>query len=425
MSRRVSVRALVLWPLIGAIVLAAGVMFVRQGGFAPFRVPSGPTPPPTGAESIARGEYLARIGNCFGCHTRRGGAPLAGGHAFQTAYGTIYSSNITPDDEHGLGRWSLEEFRHAMRHGVSRRGVLSPVFPYANFAHLEDADLDALFAWLRTQPKSPDDPPRHRLEFPASLPGAMLAWRMLYYRPSELTPETSRDEPWRRGRYLVEGVGHCAICHGERGDFGALVAPGALAGSRIPEWFAPALDAESLSRYPAGQVAHYLRAGTAEPAAAYGAMADVVARNLQHLDAADASAVESYLRTLPPMRRDAGAASLRLPASELERGDALYAKHCAGCHGDKGEGKSGKYPALSGAASLRAGDPVNAIKVTLFGAVAPSTALAPAPYTMPPFAQKLSPDEIALLLGTLRQHVDAHVAPITADDVRRLGGIGP
>lgn len=184
LRQRLLFSTIVLLPL---LLIAAGwitLLYLQQGGSAPFQVPQGfARVVPDDAALIEHGRALARIGNCAGCHTAHGGKVYAGGRAFATPYGTIYSSNLTSDPQHGIGAWSLQEFRHAMRHGVSRNGVQSPVFPYANFARLPDADVDALFAYLATVPAVAVTPPADNLEFPANLPGAMAAWRLLYYQP--------------------------------------------------------------------------------------------------------------------------------------------------------------------------------------------------------------------------------------------------
>lgn len=421
--RRFAMAAIVAAPLLLAAVAIVAVLLQRQGGLAALQVPmGGDRAVPTDAVALERGKYLAQIGNCRGCHTARGGADYAGGRAFPTPYGTVRSSNLTPDPLHGIGDWSPAEFRHAMRHGVSRNGVLSPVFPYANFAHLDDADIDALFAHLRTVDPVATTPAASTLDFPATLPGALFAWRLLYYRPAPLPQPADATAQWQQGQSLVNGIGHCAMCHGERGSFSSLRDGAAFAGNRLPGWYAPPLDAEALQRHAPGELAHYLRGGAASHSAAYGPMADVVFESLQHLRADDAEAMAVYLQSLPPAPRappPRGALT-----GGVANGDALYREHCAGCHGDDGRGEPGKYPALAGSVSMTAPDPINAVKVTLFGAVPPVTALNPRPYTMPPFAQRLDAAEVAAIVNATRARWGGE-APraVTADDVRRLGGI--
>ncbi len=400
------------------------LMFARQGGMTPYRVPQGEARiVPTDATVIERGRALARLGNCAGCHTAFGGAPYAGGRAFVTPYGTIYSSNLTADPQHGIGAWSAAEFRHAMRHGVSRNGVQSPVFPYANFSRLSDAELDALFAYLAGVPAVPTTPPPDALEFPANLPGAMTAWRLLYYRPAPPLPAVAEATPLQRGAAIVEGIGHCAVCHGTRGTFASLAPGRQLGGGRVRGWYAPALNAQTLAHYAPGAVAKYLRGAAVDGRAAYGKMADVIAQNLQHLDAADADAVETYLRALPAVPPVRETARWQLPSGQRALGDRLYREHCADCHGDDGRGESGKYPALANSSALTNPDPINAIKLVLFGAAAPATPQNPAPYTMPPFAQTLSPAEVAALVSTLRARWGDAPRPVDAADVGAWGGI--
>ncbi len=430
LRRRLLFAAIVLLPL---VLLATGwiaLMFLQQGGMAPFRVPSGiARVVPSDPAAIELGRRLAQIGNCGGCHTAHGGVPYAGGRTFVTPYGTIHSSNLTPDTQHGIGAWSLDEFRHAMRHGVSRNGVQAPVFPYANFALLDDAQLDALFAFLATLPAAAQAPSEDRLEFPANLPGAMTAWRLLYYRPAPLPPATtstttSTTTALQRGSALVNGIGHCAVCHGTRGTFSSLANGARLDGNRVSGWYAPALNAQTLARYAPGDLAQYLRGASVDGHAAYGKMADVIAQNLQHLDAADADAMEAYLRTLtpaPPSRREP--AAWEIPAEQRALGDRLYVEHCADCHGKDGRGEAGKYPSLLASSAITGPDPINAIKLTLFGAVGPATPQNPQPYTMPPFAQTLSAAEVAALVSTLRARWGQNLRPVSAGDVDAWGGI--
>lgn len=422
LRRRLTLLAILALPLLLAALAIALVLLQRQGGLDALRVPvGGGMTLASDPATLARGEYLARLGNCRSCHTVRGGVAYAGGRSFPTPYGTVHSSNLTSDPEHGIGAWSPAEFRHAMRHGVSRNGVLSPVFPYANFAHLTDDDLDALLAHLRTVPPAATTPPDNTLDFPANLPGAMFGWRLLYYRPAPLPQAPDAPADWRRGQYLANAVGHCAMCHGERGTFSSLRDGDAFAGNRLPGWYAPALDRDALQRYTHADLAHYLRAGVAPHSAAYGPMADVIFESLQHLTATDADALATYLQTLPP--RPAPKAPRSGLRSTGGNGDALYRQHCVDCHGDDGRGEPGKYPALAGSVSVTAPDPVNAIKVTLFGAMPPSTPLNPRPHTMPPFAQQLSSEEIAAIVNTVRERWGEPARAVTADDVRRLGGI--
>ncbi|MCX7556032.1 c-type cytochrome [Xanthomonadaceae bacterium JHOS43] len=396
------------FPLLTLIAAVGGVLIAGQGGFQALSVPHhGELKPATDAATLARGEYLARLGNCTTCHTRRGGAPLAGGRAFVTEWGTLYSTNLTPDADTGIGAWSLDEFRHVMAHGVSRNGPLYPAFPMQHFQHLDSADVDAIFAWLMSRPTIASDVPANRLEGIAGWRSAMLGWRMLFHRPQSLPDADAMGASWQRGRYLVEGLGHCAMCHGERGPWGSQEPLLRHAGSRIPGqgWLAPTLDRDTLSRWTVSDLARYLRTGTAPQASAYGPMAEVIQSSLQHLTEADALAMAEYLLDLRPAPRLARRAA---PPAERARNLvgshslALYETHCADCHGGDGRGREGVFPPLAGNPQVTAADPVNLIRVTLFGAAAPTTAANPAPHSMPPFADRLPEADLIALLNHVR-----------------------
>jgi len=425
MSRRLLMLSFALVPALLAVLAVGGALFLRQGGFAPYRVPAGG--PPAGApapQQVARGEYLAELGNCAGCHTARGGVPFAGGRAFPSDYGTIYSTNLTPDPRTGLGDWSAAEFRHAMRHGVSRRGVLYPAFPYAQFARLTDADLDALFAYLRSLPPSVREATPNRLEFPANWRPALIGWRMLLYRPE---PPAAGDDgtPAQRGRYLVEGLGHCAMCHGTYGPMSSPPDAGDLAGGRIPGlgWYAPPLDAWQLKRYSADELAAYLRTGTSPHGSAYGPMAEVIFQSLRHLTAEDAAAMAAYLKSVParPGPEAALAPTVAMHAGTQE-GEALYRRHCESCHAPDGRGTD-KGPPLVDAVAVTAADPANAVRMILYGGVPPTTEGNPRPHSMPPFVQQLGSAEIAALANTIRTRWGGQGATASASDVDALHGI--
>lgn len=421
LRRVLVVSSMVLLPFVLAALAVLGVLFARQGGFEPYRVPHGGSRVVANdAATIARGEYLARIGDCEACHTTRGGTPFAGGRAFATGFGTLYSPNITPDAQHGIGDWSADEFAHVMRHGVSRRGVLYPVFPYAHFARVGDADLDAIYAWLRTQPASANEPPPNRLEPPADSRRMLVFWRMLYERPNAQAP----IDPGDRGRYLVDGLGHCAMCHSARGERGSLPAEGHFAGGVIPGlgWYAPPLDRVQLERYSDQELADYLRYGTAAHGSAYGPMAEVAYASLSALTPEDALAIAHHLKQVEP-------SPLR-PAPVAVHGDAvggkgadLYANACADCHGKDGEGKSGAYPPLRDAVAMTAPDPINAVRMVLYGGMAVTSAGNPRPHSMPPFVERLEPADVAEVLNYARRRFGGRDSRLTENDVRSMYGL--
>ena len=275
--------------------------------------------------------------------------------------------------------------------------------------------------------------PVDALEVPATLPGAMLAWRMLHYRPvPTASPPAVADvaetqlTSLQRGRYLVDGIGHCALCHGTRGAMGSLPAEGYLAGGSIPGmgWYAPPLDAASLARFDVNELATYLRSGNSDHGAAYGLMADVVVASLRHLEPADAQAMAAYVQSVPAPPKMPVVRTMQASGQQSARGATLYQTHCASCHGDDGEGEPGKYPPLVGAVAVTAPDPANAVRLVLYGGVPPSTDLNPQPYSMPPFAQQLPAEDIAAVVNYMRQRWGDAPRAVTVDDIGLLGGTG-
>jgi len=417
--RRLGLIGLILLPLLLALGAVGAVLFARQGGFAPYNVPNGgASDVPHDAATLQRGEYLARLGNCATCHTARGGKPFAGARGFVTGYGWIYSTNLTPDVASGIGDWSLPEFAHVLRNGVSRHGVLYPVFPYAHFAALTDDDIAAIYAYLRSLPPVATSQPQNLLEWPASWRPALIGWRMLYYRP-----DTSAAASSDRGRYLADGIGHCAMCHSRRGEYGSLPAEGYFAGGPIPwlRWYAPPLDSAQLARYSEAQLAQYLRAGQTDAGAAYGPMAEVIYGGLHVLTDADATAMARWLKSVPA---HAPAATQPLPAmTEAVDGAAVYRRVCADCHADDGGGQSGRYPALRDAVAMTAPDAINAVRLVLYGGLPPTTAANPQPYSMPPFVYRLSAAEIAAVVNYTRREFGRRSSALTAADVEADEGI--
>jgi mono/diheme cytochrome c family protein len=392
-------------------VATAWVLWRNVDGEEPVQPLERGAPRPADAATLARGEYLARAGNCLGCHTVRGGEPGAGGRAIATPFGTVYSSNLTPDDDTGLGRWSASEFRRALRHGRSRDGrLLTPAFPYPNFTRVTREDADALYAWLmsRAAVKQPNRP--HELRFPYRLQAALAVWRALYFRAEPFVPDPARSAAWNRGSYLVNGLGHCMACHAARNFLGA-TAQGTEAGGAIvssQHWYAPSLAdgrEAGVADWPAEDVVALLRTGTSPRGTAMGPMAEVVARSTQHLSEDDLRAMAEYLRAygqaaVLPAAADA-TARLRAPEEVMARGRALYAEHCAVCHGKQGQGTPG-IAALAGSRAARLATPHNVIQAIRHGGFAPATAGNPRPFGMPPFRALLSEDEIAAVASHVR-----------------------
>jgi mono/diheme cytochrome c family protein len=383
------------------------------------------TPPPAepvvdAAAQRERGAYLARAGNCAGCHTAAGGVPYAGGRGIETPFGTVFAPNLTPHATTGLGDWSGDDFWRALHNGRGRDGrLLTPAFPYPNFSRVTRADADALFAYLQGLPPV-DQPPRpHELRFPYDSQAALAIWRALYFRPAVHVDDPRQGAEWNRGAYLVEGLGHCSACHAPRNALGASAEQ--LGGGLMPmrDWYAPALDAAheaGVAHWDRRQVVELLKTGRTDLASTSGPMAEVVRGSTQHLVDADLGAMAQYLQSLP--QRPASMPDKAAVASA--RGERLYAEHCASCHGDAGEGVPGAYPALAGNRALLLDPPVNPVRMVLGGGFAPSTAGNPRPYGMPPFAAVLADEEIAELLNYTRAAWGNSAAPVSVLDVHRL-----
>jgi mono/diheme cytochrome c family protein len=397
----------------GLLVLAALALLAGLVAWLNFRDEASPESPPgaavaVDAEAIARGAYLARAGNCMGCHTERGGEPYAGGRALETPFGTVYGPNLTPDDATGLGAWTPAQFWRALHNGRSRDGrLLVPAFPYPNFTRVTREDSDALFAYLRSlAPVARRNRP-HELRFPYNLQLSLAVWRALYFRPARFEPDQARSAEWNRGSYLVQGLGHCVACHSERNWLGAAGDGAELGGGLIPmqNWYAPslALGREGgVGDWSTEDIVKLLGTGLSARGSAMGPMAEVVWSGTQHLSDADLRAMALYLQSLP-----AAPASdepmVYASADRLRLGAKVYEDRCAACHGDAGQGAAGAYPALAGNRAATMASPNNFIKAVVHGGFPPATRGNPRPYGMPPFKQLLSEKEVAAVATYVRQ----------------------
>jgi mono/diheme cytochrome c family protein len=412
-----------LGALLALLVLAGGVIVALNLRGEDALDDAAPTSATAAPELVQRGEYLARAGNCMGCHTDRGGAPYAGGRGIDTPFGTIYSPNLTPDMATGLGSWSAGHFWRALHNGRSRDGrLLSPAFPYTSYTLVTRADSDALYAYLRSLPAVTQPNRPHAMRFPYGTQAALAVWRALYFKPEAHTPDASQTAAWNRGAYLVRGLGHCTACHGHRNALGATGGTLDLSGGLIPvqNWYAPSLSdpqEAGVSHWSPQETATLLKAGVSPRASVLGPMAEVVVGTTQHLRDDDLLAMAEYLRSLPPTR--SRVTRLEGPAPDLARGAQLYGLHCAGCHGEKGEGAKGIYPALAGNRAVTMATPANLVRVLMEGGFTPSTAGNPRPFGMPPFAGVLGDDDIAALLSHVRSAWGNQAAPVSAFEVSR------
>lgn len=379
-------------------------------------------PPRTGdfdAETVARGEQLALIGNCNECHTREAGAAFAGGHPIVTPLGTIYGTNITPDPDTGIGAWSREAFRRAMREGLDREGRhLYPAFPYEHFALMTDADLDDLYAFLMTREPVRYDAPENRLDFPLGWRPLLAGWKLLFHDTEGPEAESSPAAE-DRGSYLVRGIGHCGACHTPRNFLQAERDDAFLQGGESEDWYAPALVGEvpAAVRWTEDGMTAYLRAGWAQDhGVAAGPMRPVV-RNLARVPEEDVRAMSSYIVSLgnEPDATATGGPSERgteppeegiaMPAvtpaagdAPADSGEAIYLGACAHCHRE-GPARYARGLDLRLSTAVRAPDARNLIHIVRAG-IEPMEG--EAGYFMPGFAT-LSEAQMTALARYLRE----------------------
>jgi mono/diheme cytochrome c family protein len=379
------------------------------------------TPVANSPDLVARGEYLARAGNCEACHTARGGAHFAGGVGIETPFGVVYGSNLTPDADFGLGRWSSTAFWRAMHNGRARDGrLLYPAFPYPDFTHITRADSDALYAYLKSLPPVRQPNRRHALRFPYDSQAALAVWRALFFRPGTYTADPAKSAEWNRGSYLVRGLAHCDACHASRNWFGATSGQLELGGGLIPmqKWYAPSLASSQeagVADWKTDDVVALLKNGIVPHASVQGPMAEVVYRSTQYLTDADLRAMAVFLQALPQSPQ------VKLPPGVIKRdpvqmqhGAKLYADHCAQCHGDHGEGAPGAYPALAGNRAVTMDSPANLVRIVVYGGYGPSTTGHPRPFGMQPFSHQLDDNEIATLLTYIRGTWGNDALPVSA-----------
>ena len=414
-------------------LLAIGVLLIALIAWLNLRGEDPLTPDsaaPASAELIARGAYLARAGNCMGCHTERGGAAYAGGRGVPTPFGTVFAPNLTPDAADGLGAWTAPEFWRALHNGRARDGrLLYPAFPYPNYTRVTRADSDAIFAFLRSLPAVAQTNRAHTLQFPFDQQSALAVWRALYFRPAQTEADASHSAEWMRGAYLVEGLGHCNACHASRNALGATASPLDLAGGLIPvqNWYAPSLASPleaGVADWSDTHVVELLRTGVSARGAVMGPMSEVVSGGTQHLSEPDLRAMSMYLKALqPPTTERATAAPAANWSAATGPGARLYGTHCAGCHGDRGEGVPGVYPTLAASRAVVMRTPANLVHMVLEGGFPPATAGNPRPYGMPPFATVLNNDEVAQLLTHIRSSWGNQGAPVSALDVTKFRSV--
>ena len=421
-----ALRHLFLFTLLGAWLLLAHPAATAQA-------------PATGDKvaQIKRGEYVARLGDCVACHTAPGGKPMAGGLELKTPFGALYSTNITPDRETGIGSYSFEQFDRAVREGVAADGHnLYSAMPYPSYAKMTEQDMRDLYVYLMEgQPPVRETNRSSEMKWPFSLRWGLALWNWAFLAKTRFQPDRSKDAVWNRGAYLVQGPGHCGACHTPRGigfQEKAMSHEGSggnvyLAGETVEVWRAPSL--RNLWTVP--DTVQMLKTGQNRFGSVSGNMVEVIHHSTQYFNDADLTAIATYLKSLPPgedeVRMPAppapagahGVAAAVPPKLFTTRGGLGYVQFCVDCHRQDGSGVPGIFPPLAQNASVASANPSTLLHVTLTGWKTAQTAAFPRVYTMPAFA-RLSDQEIAEILSFVRQSWGNASGPITASEVKKV-----
>ncbi len=389
---------------------------------------------PTDAALIQRGEYLARAGDCIACHSAPGKPAFAGGLPIDSGHGLIYSTNITPDPAHGIGRYTEAQFADALRHGKRADGQhLYPAMPYPSYAKVSDEDVHALYVFFMKGVKpAAVTPPATDLSFPFSQRWAMGLWNWFFTSDQPFRAQAGWNQQVTRGAYLVEGLGHCGSCHTPRGFAMNEKADRSdqarfLSGGELGGWEVPSL--RGLPHWTDKDIVDYLQTGRNRSAAVAGEMAQVVEHSTAHLNEDDLRAMAAYLKTLSPVAERSAAVKPQgatetqrklTAAVDLTLGERLYLDNCAACHFVTGQGAPRVFPRLDGATVVNADSPSGLLHVILAGASTPSTDKAPSVLVMPGFAQRLDDREVAALASFVRQGWSNQAASVSERQVSRL-----
>lgn len=393
------------------------------------------------ANLIARGEYLTKAADCVACHTTKDGKPFAGGLAFKTPMGTLYSPNITPDKETGIGRWSDEEFLRALHEGKGKNGEnLYPAFPYTSYTLLQDDDVKAIKAYLFSLPAVHQLNRENDMPFPFNQRWGLWFWNLVNFDGQRFEPDSSKDAQWNQGAYFVEALGHCGECHTPRNITMGMKDSKAYAGTEIDGWTAFNITSDphaGIGGWSQEQMVQYLRSGHVDgKAQAAGPMAEVIENSTRHLTDSDLNAMAVYLRSLKPLNPDDETQSrsdwgqpatsvntlrgMPFTADNNTDGARLYLGNCASCHGFTGGGvQDGYYPSLMKNSVVGASAPNNLINVILHGV---SRKTNDGEVFMPGFAHSLTDEQVVSLSNYLLQQFGQPALNIKADDVKKLRG---
>ena len=422
-------------------VLLGGVTLLCAGGiFACLVLASGhkSTLRESGSGSLSGNgdEYLARVADCVACHSIPGGKGFAGGLKMGTPLGAIYSTNITPDPDTGIGKYSIADFDLAVRHGIAKDGHhLYPAMPYPSYVKLADADVVALYRFFMKQV-----PPVHQANLKSEIP-ALLSFRWpvafwnFFFAPSaSYVAKANHDAVWNRGAYLVQGPGHCGACHTPRGigmQEKALDETNAnfLAGAELDAWYAPSLRGDlrtGLGTWSTKDIGEFLEHGHNRVGSAFGSMTDVINNSTSFFSDSDIQAIVVYLTSLTATSAQQAVAYDNATTDTLRNspttqpGAAIYASDCASCHGFDAKGFISYMPALAGNPVVLDENPSSLINVVLNGSVPLVEKGTPDAYRMPQFRQQLSDQDAADVITFMRNRWGNRAPAVTATQVAKL-----
>jgi mono/diheme cytochrome c family protein len=374
-------------------------------------------------DEIARGHYLAIIGDCAPCHTAPGGAPFAGGRVIETPFGTLIGPNLTPDLETGIGAWSDDDFLNALQNGKGRGDeLLYPAMPYTYYTKATREDVLAIRAYLDTLEPVRNKVIANQLPFPLNSRENLVAWDALFFSPGRFQPVAGKSDEWNRGAYLVEGLGHCGVCHTPKNTLGGDKTDYRLQGGKLQEWFSPNLTGDTrigLGSWSVEEVAAYLKAGHNASSAATGPMAEVIINSTSHMAEADLKAIAVYLKDQRPQN---GTPPKPLPAEDpmMRVGQAIYRDNCAACHTVEGAGIPQLFSALKSNPAVQSDDTTNVIRIVLQGAQSVATDLAPTAASMPAQGWKLSDEQVAAVITYIRNSWGNAASLVKESDVKSI-----
>jgi mono/diheme cytochrome c family protein len=388
---------------------------------------------------IARGEYLAKLGDCGACHSTAGNPSFSGGLKMALPIGAIYTTNITPDRQYGIGRFTLADFDRALRFGVANGHTLYPAMPFASYAIVTREDVKALYAYFEFG-VTPAAVPNKKSDilFPLSMRWPLSYWRWAFApKPAPFDGKAFADAAVARGAYFVEGLGHCGECHTPRGVALQVKAQNGrdgdqfLRGGPVENWFAPSLrngGPDTIAEWSEAQISQFLQSGANHSGIAFGSMSDVIVNSTQFLSAEDSAGTAKYLKTLqdPPANARARFAYDERTDRELASGDAtrrgalLYLDNCAACHRPDGRGYEGVFPSLAGNPVVESDNPLSLVSIVLLGSKTSRTSMTPAQFAMPAFAWRLTDQDAADIISFIRSSWGNNAKPIEAPKVAAL-----